>query len=596
MPHRARMNTNSPTRAFCPGMRTLLAALAALWVLGTPGIGHAQQPNLPDFQLQRFRPAPGPTDYLDVFGTGVPKHLEWDAGFYLDYADDPMQISTRNYPFRQTVDYQSTMSLLGSIGLYDRFEVGLLIPVTVLQSSQELQPILPPGSGRSTDLSLMGLNDWRITGKYQILDLLKDDLGLAVVGALDLPLATTNTLTSDAGVGAELIAAADYWLWHGIRVGANLGYRYRPMHEVIRSSTLGDEFTWGLAFNVPLFIRSLDAVVEADGALSLAKDKGLSGIAPGEVASELKFAARYALNKDWTLTAGMGTGTSRGIGSPDLRMFIGVGGYWVSGGRWSFDYDSDGFYGDADKCPDQNEDIDGYQDDDGCPDPDNDGDGVPDTVDECPGTPPGVEVRTDGCIDNDLDGDGIPNSQDKCPDDPEDQDGFQDDDGCPDPDNDGDGIADLSDKCPDEAETLNGFMDDDGCPDNPSEKVTITKDKLVIADKVHFETAKATIRKESYAILDEVAKVLHQNHQIKLLRVEGHTDDRGSDRYNQKLSQRRAESVRKYLVRKGIDPNRLIAVGYGESKPIADNNTKEGRSKNRRVEFTILKMTSSVLK
>ncbi|QDG53217.1 hypothetical protein FIV42_21445 [Persicimonas caeni] len=570
-----------------------VAMLALLAVYLQPAESRAQDLDLPDLQLERFRPAPGPADYLNVYGTGVPNHLEWDASFYVGYADDPMQISTRNFPFRETVDVQSTMSLLGSVGLYDKFEVGILLPVTLLQTSQELQPILPQGAGSSTDLSIMGLNDWRLTGKYQILDLLTDPLGLAVVGGLYLPLATQETLTSDGGVGGELIAAADYWLWRGIRLGANLGYRYRPTRAVLRDSTLGDEFLWGVAFNAPLFVRELDAILEFDGAISLARDQGYGGLSKGEVSTEVKLAGRYALSDDWTVTFGMGSSLGEGIGSPDMRAFIGLGGYWVSGGRWSFDYDGDGFYGSVDQCPDEVEDYDGFEDHDGCVDPDNDGDGVPDKVDRCPGTPPDTPVRTDGCVDNDLDGDGIPNSKDDCPEDPEDLDDFEDGDGCPDVDNDKDGIPDTQDQCPDEAETLNGFKDEDGCPDNPSEKVTITNDKLVIADKVHFETAKATIRQESYEILDEVAKVLKQNPQIKLLRVEGHTDDRGSESYNQKLSQRRADSVRKYLIKQGVDRDRLIAAGYGESDPIADNETAEGRSDNRRVAFTILETASS---
>jgi outer membrane protein OmpA-like peptidoglycan-associated protein len=569
--------------------------LAALVVVWSPARSSAQELDLPELQVERFRPAPGPADYLNVFGTGVPKHLEWGGSFYLGIADDPMQISTRNYPFRETIDDQTTLSLLGYVGLYDNFEVGILLPITVLQTSQELQPILPPGSSSTTDLSLMALNDWRLSGKYQILDLLKDPLGLAVVGGLYIPAATSNTLTSDGGFGGELLAAADYWLWRGIRVGANLGYRYRATREVLRDSTIGDEIVWGVAFNVPLFIDELDAILEIDGAIGVASDEGHGGLSKGEVPAELKFAGRYAISDQWTATFGLGSSLGDGIGSPDMRAFIGLGGYWVSGGRWSYDYDGDGFYGSIDLCPDELEDIDGFEDHDGCPDPDNDGDGVPDSVDRCPGTPPGSQVRTDGCIDNDLDGDGIPNSKDDCPEDPEDLDGFEDGDGCPDTDNDGDGVPDTVDQCPNEAETVNGFMDKDGCPDNPSEKVTITDGQLVIADKVHFETAKATIRQESYEILDEVARVLSDNAQIQLLRIEGHTDDRGSESYNQKLSQRRAESVREYLIDKGVNSDRLIAVGYGEAQPIADNETKQGRSDNRRVAFTILKTSSSVL-
>jgi outer membrane protein OmpA-like peptidoglycan-associated protein len=573
---------------------TLLGLAAALTLFVVPTPASAQEPDLPDLQLQRFRPAPGPTDYLNVFGTGVAPHLDWDAGFYLDYANDPMQVATREFPFKETVDFQTTASLMGNVGLFDMFEVGILLPVTALQTSQELQPINASGE-RSTDLPVAGINDWRITAKYQILDLLQDPLGLAVIAGAYVPLASDESLTSDDAFSAEFIAAGDYWLWRGIRLGLNLGYRYRGTKAVIRNSTLSDEFLWGLGLNIPLFIGELDGIIEFDGAISTAKDEGIEGLTKGEVPSEVKVAVRYEISEDWTMTAGLGSGLSDGIGSPDFRALFGITGHWVSGGNWSFDYDADGFYGRIDECPDEEEDIDGFEDDDGCPDYDNDGDGVPDDVDECPGTPEGARVMIDGCVDNDFDGDGIPNSEDDCPEDLEDKDGFEDNDGCPDPDNDQDGIPDTADECPDEAENMNGFADEDGCPEDPNDKVTITKDKLVITEQVYFETAKAKIRKDSYDILNEVATVLKDNPQIKLMRVEGHTDNRGSEDYNQDLSQRRAESVRRYLIGQGVSDNRLAAVGYGEAEPIADNETEEGRRKNRRVEFTILETTDNPL-
>jgi outer membrane protein OmpA-like peptidoglycan-associated protein len=114
------------------------------------------------------------------------------------------------------------------------------------------------------------------------------------------------------------------------------------------------------------------------------------------------------------------------------------------------------------------------------------------------------------------------------------------------------------------------------------------EEKIVITQKIHFEFDRATIRPISYPILNDVADLLRRNPQIHHLRIEGHTDWIGSDAYNQKLSQRRANSVRQYLINKGIAPDRLVAVGYGETRPIADNNTVLGRAKNRRVEFTVL--------
>jgi len=117
--------------------------------------------------------------------------------------------------------------------------------------------------------------------------------------------------------------------------------------------------------------------------------------------------------------------------------------------------------------------------------------------------------------------------------------------------------------------------------------VYIEKKKVVITETIHYETGKALILSISYQILNEVAEVFKQNPELRI-RVEGHTDSVGADDYNLRLSQARAESVVKYLIGQGIDPNRLEARGYGESMPLADNATPEGRAKNRRVEFTII--------
>lgn len=564
-------------------MAALMSIFAALGVGFFAEDAQAQDLDLPDIQLQRFRPAPGPADFLNVYSSGIAKHLDWDASFYLDFADNPLQISTRESRYAETVDAQTTLSFLGSVGLFDRFEVGLLIPITVFQASQGLQPILPPGSPNSTDLSIMGLNDWRLSGKYQLLDPRDEVVGLALVAALYAPLATRNTLTSDAGVGGELLAAADYFIWRGIRVGANLGYRYRPIKETFRDSIIGDEFVWGAALSVPLFMRELDAILEFDGAVSLAS-KGRA-LRNGEVPAEVKIAGRYRINDNWTLTAGGGSGLTDGVGSPDLRLFIGLGGYWVYGGEWSMDYKSPAFDGRTGPC------WDGSPSENGCPELDSDGDGVPDSVDRCPNTPPGVRVMSDGCPEDDFgdegppmlefpdrDGDGIPDHEDDCPDVP----GVPEYNGCP-PDRDGDGIPDDEDDCPD----VFGVPENRGCPEE-GRKVVVTKDKIVIIDKVHFETAKATIRPDSFSILNEVAEVLEENQHIGKLRIEGHTDSRGRLAFNERLSQQRADSVRKYLIDKGIAPSRLSAKGYGPSTPIDSNETAEGRAENRRVEFTIL--------
>lgn len=249
------------------------------------------------------------------------------------------------------------------------------------------------------------------------------------------------------------------------------------------------------------------------------------------------------------------------------------------------DNDQDGIPDKYDDCPKQSEDFDGFQDEDGCPDPDNDGDGIPDKNDKCPNQaedPDGFQDE-DGCPDTDNDQDGIPDINDKCPNKAEDLDGFQDSDGCPDPDNDNDGIPDVSDKCPNEAETVNGWEDDDGCPDEKP-LVVLELRKPVVLDGVYFRTGSEELDPNSESILDKVAETLTDNPEI-ILEVHGHTDNVGNYEYNKQLSLKRAESVVTYLVSKGVSSDRLSAKGLGPDKPVAPNDTKTGRAKNRRIEF-----------
>jgi outer membrane protein OmpA-like peptidoglycan-associated protein len=242
-----------------------------------------------------------------------------------------------------------------------------------------------------------------------------------------------------------------------------------------------------------------------------------------------------------------------------------------------------------DKCPDVPEDFDGFQDDDGCPDPDNDNDHIPDILDQCPNAPEDYDgfEDNDGCPDYDNDKDGVPDSLDKCPNIPEDIDGFKDDDGCPDLDNDQDGIPDLKDKCPNEPETINGYMDEDGCPDTapPPAPMKKTPDfpQQQILQGLEFKKGKAEIIFSSYMVLDRMAKTLKEFPELEI-EVRGYTDRLGKGESNMLLTQMRAEAVRQYLINQGIDPQRIRAMGLGSNNPIGDNRTAEGRAANRRIE------------
>ncbi|MFN0216791.1 MAG: thrombospondin type 3 repeat-containing protein [Saprospiraceae bacterium] len=312
------------------------------------------------------------------------------------------------------------------------------------------------------------------------------------------------------------------------------------------------------------------------------------------------------------------------------------------------DSDGDGIADNFDKCPE----VSGPVNNNGCPekakDPDEDGDGVPDKNDPCPdkagtfgGCPdsdddsvadnldkcpdiPGT-AKNNGCPElKDADGDGIPDSQDKCPTvagtaknkgcpDDSDQDGVPDaQDPCPDkpgkfggcPDSDGDGIADNVDKCPGVA----GLAGKEGCPEEKpvvvkeekpasakatagkeeKKEVTEAREKLATAARaIQFETAKAILKDQSYDVLDEVVTLMRKDPSYSLS-ISGYTDDVGDDEANFKLSQDRAKACYDYLIFRGIKAERIRYAGFGEARPIASNDTNDGREQNRRVEFELL--------
>jgi OmpA-OmpF porin, OOP family len=243
------------------------------------------------------------------------------------------------------------------------------------------------------------------------------------------------------------------------------------------------------------------------------------------------------------------------------------------------DADGDGVFDGIDQCPNTEK---GWAvDSKGCP-KDSDGDGVPDAKDTCADTPAGAKVDDKGCP-TDADGDGVFDGLDRCPDTPA---GVKvDASGCP-RDSDGDGVDDGRDKCPD---TPAGTpVDADGCPQAPKAAPLFEEGrKELVLQGVNFETNKAVLTPDSLTVLDRVAASLRDWPEIRV-EIGGHTDSQASNAYNLKLSDSRAKAVRDYLMSKGIDGSRMTAKGYGESKPIADNNTKEGRAQNRRVELTRL--------
>jgi outer membrane protein OmpA-like peptidoglycan-associated protein len=480
-----------------------------------------------------LRPSSSPDGVLHLTPPDVLPHLRWSAGGIAHYAFRPVKreiVPVGGEPRRDfPVAHRVQVDLMFAIGLIDRLELGLVLPVIAWQHEQAEGMTLQPA----------GLGDPRIEARAllwsgRVLDV---GAGLEFTVPLGHYASGGDDFMGYTGPSAQpellLSAAAGPWLFV-----VNGGVLLRPM----RNTGAYDQRmagTWSVGVSVD--VRDFDEYggirigVENNGEAAL----GMSSLA--QFPLELLATVKYRSFRDLIFSGGAGMGLTDAFGTPLFRLVGGVS-----------------FNRILHNCPAGPEDFDGWQDDDKCVDPDNDGDGVDDGAD-------------------------------RCPDVAEDMDGFKDEDGCPEYDNDGDGVPDALDRCPLLAEDMDAFEDDDGCPEEGPGRasVEITDSQLLLSSRVYFDYNKADIRPVSYEILDKVAETLENNPGIRHLTVEGHSDNEGTEQYNLELSEQRAQAVVEYLVGKSIPRERLSFKGFGFAFPKASNDSEEGRAINRRVEFKI---------
>nr|WP_244226908.1 OmpA family protein [Corallococcus aberystwythensis] len=578
--------TKTDRRRFTGG-RGLALTVAVGLSLGAASRASAQASVSQAIDVQQYRPGPGAYDVLGLNSARVAPHLTWNVGASLNYAHQPLNFydpREERFVYR-IVERQVSLDLMGAVSLFDRLEVGLVLPLTVTGSQAAGAVAEQFGDGVGT----AGLGDLRVVPKLALLS--KGALNLAVVAPFTLPTGGADHFVGADGPTFQPRVAGE-WATPSLRLLANVGVNLRKAQE-LRNLRVGNELAFGVGAEVPL-TQALSAQATLAGAV------GLSESDTEESPLEVLGAVNYRFARGFAAHVGAGPGLTRGYGTPVFRVLAGLA--YTPGGAPVGHSRTPG-------CAQGPEDFDGFQDDDGCLDPDDDTDGIPDVSDTCPTEP---ETKNgsrdeDGCPDTvpetkpategsppslapvDTDGDGIPDAEDRCATVAEDPDGFEDEDGCPDPDNDQDGIPDAADQCPLEAEVINGAKDDDGCPDKGASKVRLEGSRIVILDKVYFATGQDVILPRSFPLLSQVAAVLRAHPELELVRVEGHTDSQGNDAKNLDLSQRRANTVRDWLVKGGIAAERLEAVGHGETKPVDTNDTAKGRENNRRVEFNILK-------
>ncbi|MFT3773860.1 MAG: OmpA family protein [Minicystis sp.] len=503
------------------------------------------------------------------------------------------------------VSDQLFLHLNASMAIMNRVTLNFSVPAAVSQSGSD------PTDGRTVYASPheSAFGDVRIGVRVTLFGKYDDPFQLAVSGYMWLPTGAENLYVTDGKVRGmpSLVmggrTSSIVWSFAS-------GVEFRPTQEV-------NGIQQGMQLHAGAGLGFLFANGNAQIGPEVKMQMVLKHVDLKTTNAELLLNARYRLFDDFELGLGAGPGLTSGFGTPDVRI-IGMLGFSPKSKGVTADRDGDGVADAEDQCPDQaapreanpakpgcpappDRDHDGVADDvDACPDKagvaspdaakngcpaDRDGDGVADAVDACPDAagPASEDPAKNGCpAPKDTDGDGIVDAEDACPaiaglksSDPKQN-------GCP-GDRDGDGIRDDLDACPDVKGVPSKNPKKNGCP-----RAQIADREININEQVEFDTGKATILASSDHLIEEVAGIFKDHPEITKVEVQGHTDNVGGKAPNKQLSQARADAVKKALVKRGVDAKRLVAKGYGEDKPLADNATEDGRAQNRRVQFVIL--------
>jgi outer membrane protein OmpA-like peptidoglycan-associated protein len=600
--------------------RRWLVAIALGAMMASPAVAFAQDEGVPGFELRSWNLNSSQRyGYLTGESGATLPEGRFELGLMGTYLMNPLNLYDGEG--ERVVTVISDIVVADVYVTYtpiERLQLSLNAPFYLLQSADNEERL--PGATRGS-LDGGGIGGLRFTPKVMLVPRTLGEPGfaLSLQAALVFPTGSEQRLQGENSVRFMPAVAADFDTGT-IAVGGTLGFTVRE-NVAIANLDIRDVFNYALSFKADLVQDSFQFLAELRGGLSIGSDDsgGVAATLDEETPFEFDAALRY-LNDDIVLTVGGGSGLNVAYNTPDLRTFLGI--TWAPIAEEVCD-----------------EDYDGYQDEDCVPDPDNDSDAILDVDDACPGVDADtandfIDVAedydnfedSDGCPEPDNDRDRILDVVDECPgadpdamDDPpfvqvaEDYDDFEDTDGCPEIDNDYDTIPDYPvrvDECPgtDETaarnintqETFNNIDDEDGCPDDvPSLPPDF--------GWVYFDfDVGEEVQNQSIPELDNLATLLRQYPEVRLLRIEGHTDNRGTDAYNLRLSCERASTAYQELIRRGVEPERLRdpmaepRTCYGESRPINpglpaigpnedgyDPQYEPRHQENRRVEFHI---------
>lgn len=551
-------------------------------VLGTEEVASAQAAR--GFAADKLEPSERGSDWFTNESLDLRGKVRPVFGVVAAYQYRPLATYRSNGDLNASI-VRNMLALHAGAGttLFDRLRLSVSMPLVVFVDGRS--DTLPNGTFYPSPSREQAIGDLRFAADVRLLGSYGDVFTLAAGAQVWAPTGNEATYTGDGAwrFQPRAMVAGDVG---SFTYSARMGVSYRGRNDSFAGSSFGSEIAFAGAAGVRLAERKVIVGPEIFGTTVLDDAFGKRS-----TPTEGILGAHYSATEDLRFGAGIGTGLTRGYGSPELRALLGV--------EWAqaivTDRDGDGIRDKDDACPD----VKGVRDEDpaksGCPpEPpaDRDHDGILDRDDACRDVP---GVRSDDATKNgcpppppaapkDGDGDGILDLDDACPAEP----GLKTTDpktnGCPDPDRDKDGIPNVSDACPDEPGPQDPDPKRNGCP-----KAFVKDGQIRILDQVKFKTSSVDILpgKESEEVLQAVLAVLVAHPEIKKVRIEGHTDNRGAEALNKKLSASRAASVVTWLTGHQIDRARLSSEGFGADRPISENTTEEGRQNNRRVEFHI---------
>jgi outer membrane protein OmpA-like peptidoglycan-associated protein len=592
--------------------RFFALTLAASGVLATSTAAAQEQAG---YAANHFNPSERGSRWFVLDSLDMRGHGRLALGLVNDYSYRSLVGYHPDGDVSSVVRNQYYAHLGASVIFADRFRLALNVPVQLY------------GDGHTATIngvvhrpaSDVAVGDVRVSADVRLVGE-KGDPGTVAAGAeLMLPAGSTAAYTGDGEprVLPRLLFAgeADAFVY-----AAKLGFMFRGRDEVWGNGYIGNSIVYAASVGAQLVDKKLVVGPELYGSTVVADGRAFD---KRTTPLEVLMGVHYDVGQNIRLGAGVGTALARGYGAPVARGLLSI--EWIPDNakpdvatETKADRDGDGVSDCEDACgwtkgepssdpakngcPPADADRDGVPDEadacplaagpatanaksNGCP-VDADADGIPDSEDACPRErgKRSLDPKLNGCADHDQDGDGVLDAEDACPTasgpktlDPKTS-------GCPDPDRDKDGVPNDVDACPDEPGKADPDPKRNGCP-----KAFLDHGVIKITEQVRFRTASAEIvpGKESQEVLEAVLAVLKSHPELKRVRVEGHTDDRGEPAKNKGLSKSRAETVAKWLTDHGIEKSRITAQGFGEEKPIEPNTTEAGRTANRRVEFHV---------